>query len=346
MLKKMVSFSNGLCVDTKKALVLAVLAVFTAGMLFAGGGSQSGKSGGTPTMVAIPKQKIPWFEPYSNGITRAAKDFNFNGYYQPPSTADEAEQVRVTRDAITQGANALLVVPNDAQSLVPVFTDARKKGIVVLTHESPDQPEADYDIEMINNDVYGQHFIEQLVKQIGPSGEYAIYVGSLTVPAHNVWADSAEAYAKEKYPGLKLVAPRFPVAEDREKSRQTAIDIVKTYPDLKGFIMFGSQGAPGAAQALKELGLVDKITVIGGGTPDEARPFVKDGSWDAVILWDSGDASYAMAYIAKLILDGKRDEIKQGINIPNIGIPQITGKNILFDKPLILTKDNIDEYHF
>jgi simple sugar transport system substrate-binding protein len=331
----------------KKKVAVLLLVLLAAGGLFAGGGKAQGSaSAGGFTMVAIPKQKIPWFEPYSSGITRAAKDFGFQGFYQPPSTADEAEQVRVTRDAITQGANALLVVPNDAQSLVPVFADARKKGIVVLTHESPDQPEADYDVEMINNNIYGEHFVEQLVKKIGPSGEFAIYVGSLTVPAHNIWADSAEAYAKAKYPGLKLVAPRYPVAEDREKSRQTAIDIIKTYPNLKGFVMFGSQGAPGAAQALKELGLTEKIAVIGGGTPNEARPFVKDGSWDVVILWDSGDASYAMSYIAKMILDGKKSEIKPGFSIPNIGTPQIEGINILFDKPLILTKENIDRYNF
>ena len=331
--------------NSKKLVVSALLVLCIAGVLFAGGAKQDQGKGGY-SMYAIPKQKIPWFEPYSNGIQRAAKDFGFNGYYLPPSTADEAEQVRFTRDAITQGANALLVVPNDANSLVPVFSDARKKGIVVLTHESPDQPEADYNVEMINNDVYGEHFVEQLVKQIGPSGQYAIYVGSLTVPAHNIWADSAEKYAASKYPGLKLVASRFPVAEDREKSRQTALDIIKTYPNLKGFIMFGRQGAPGAAQALRELGLTEKISIIGGGTPDEARPFVKDGSWDVVILWDSGDASYAMSYIAKLVLDGKKADIKSGFTIPGLGSPQIKGINILFDNPLILTKDNIDNYHF
>jgi simple sugar transport system substrate-binding protein len=330
----------------KVKIITALLVALTAGSLSASPAQQSGGKPGEYVMVAIPKQKIPWFEPYAEGISRAAKDLGFKGYYQPPSTADEAEQVRITRDAVTQGANALLVVPNDAQSLVPVFSDARKKGIVVLTHESPDQPEADYDIEMINNSIYGEHYIEQLVKLIGVSGEYAIYVGSLTVPAHNIWADSAEKYAKSKYPGLKLIASRYPVAEDREKARQTTIDITKTYPNIKGFISFGSQGGPGAAQALKELGLTEKIAVVAIGTPNEARSFVKDGSWDTVILWDSGDASYAMAYIAKLILDGKKSEIKQGFSIPNLGTPQIEGINILFDKPLILTKNNVDDYHF
>ena len=35
------------------------------------------------------------------------------------------------------------------------------------------------------------------------AGEYAIFVGGLTVPLHNFWADTGIAYAKEKYPNLK-----------------------------------------------------------------------------------------------------------------------------------------------
>jgi simple sugar transport system substrate-binding protein len=110
---------------------------------------------------------------------------------------------------------------------------------------------------MIMNDVFGWHHIRQLVERIGPTGEYAIYVGSLTVPAHNIWADAAEDYARRNFPGLRLVAPRFPVAEDRELSRQTALDIIRTYPNIRGFLTFGSQGAPGVALALRELGSSD-----------------------------------------------------------------------------------------
>ena len=329
----------------KKSASVAMIMLLVAGSLFAGGARSSGTSGQL-NVAAIPKLKLAWFDAFEAGLLKAGKDFSVNAYQLNPPTADEAVQVRFVRDAINQGANALLVVPNDANSLVPVLRDARKRGIAVLTHESPDQPEADYNVEMIVNELYAQHFVEHLVKKSGPTGEYAIYVGSLTVPAHNIWADASEKYAAEKYPGLKLVAPRFPVGEDRELSRQTALDILKTYPNLKGFITYGSQGAPGVSLALRELGLTNKIAVIGVGTPNEARPFVKDGSWDAVILWDPGEAAYAMTYIAQLILEGKKSEIKPGFSVPTLGTPQIQGINILFDKPLILTIDNIDNYNF
>ena len=329
----------------KKAICLALILLFVAGAVFARG-AQAGQADGRFNMTAIPKLKSAWFDAFNAGLVRAGRDFNVNVFQLDPPTADEATQVRFVRDAINQGANALLVVPNDANSLVPVFSDARRRGIAVITHESPDQPEADFNIEMIMNDRFGAHHIDQLVQRIGPTGEYAIYVGSLTVPAHNIWADAAEAHARANYPGLRLVAPRFPAAEDRELSRQTALDIIRTYPNIRGFLTFGSQGAPGVALALRELGLVDQIVIIGGGTPNEARPFVRDGSWDAVLLWNSGEAAYAMTYVSRMILEGRRNEIRQGFSVPTLGTPQVSGMNILFDRPLILTRANIDDYDF
>jgi len=35
---------------------------------------------------------------------------------------------------------------------------------------------------------------------MGEEGEYIVYVGSLTVPLHNLWADAAIAYKKSTYP--------------------------------------------------------------------------------------------------------------------------------------------------
>ncbi|WP_343552024.1 autoinducer 2 ABC transporter substrate-binding protein [Pantoea sp.] len=298
------------------------------------------------TMVGIPKLRSAWFNDYETGLKKAAKDFKIETFQQAPPTADEAQQVGIIRDAITQGANALLVVPNNASSVEPVFKQARAQKIVVITHESVNQPEADYDVEMIENEKFGSYMMDQFAKHAGGKGEFAIYVGSLTVPAHNTWADAAIKQMKAKYPDMKLVSDRFPVSEDRNASRQKTLELLSTYPDLKGVLAFGSQGGPGAAQALREKGLVGKLTVIGTTSPKESATFLKDGSITESILWSPGEASYAMAYIAKLILDGKRDQIKQGMEIPTLGVPTITGQNIIFDKPLTVTKDNYSKYDF
>ena len=185
--------------SAKKVMCAILGALFVMGAVFAADTRQSEAADGY-TMVAIPKLRSAWFDDYETGVLKAGKEFGVNTYMQAPAAADEAQQVRIIEDAINQGVNVVLVVPNDANSCVPAFTRARERNIVVLTHESPNQPNADFDIEMIDNVKFGERFVEELVAAVGPSGEYAVFVGSLTVPAHNIWADAAIAYARANTP--------------------------------------------------------------------------------------------------------------------------------------------------
>jgi simple sugar transport system substrate-binding protein len=219
-------------------------------------------------MAIIPKLRAPWFNRLDEGAKKAAAEFGVDTYMQAAASADEAEQVRLIQDAISRGVNALLIVPNNAQSLEPVLAQAKQQGMVVITHESPNQKNADFDIEMIDNEKFGRFGLDKMVQFMGSDGEYVIYVGSLTVPAHNIWADAAIKLAKEKYPNLKLDADRFPVSEDQNAARQKTLEIFRTYPNVKGFLCFGSQGAPGAAQAVRDQHLQEKTAVVGTTSPN------------------------------------------------------------------------------
>jgi simple sugar transport system substrate-binding protein len=297
-------------------------------------------------MMSIPKLRATWFDRMEVGLKNAGQEYGIDVSQQAPASADEAQQVRLIEDAINQGNNAILVVPNDANSIVPAFTRAQKQKIVTITHESPQQKNADFDIEMIDNVAFGEKAMEIFVENMGAtSGKYAIFVGSLTVPAHNIWADAAIALAEKKYPGMEQVADRYPVSEDQNAARQAALDIITAHPDIKGFLCFGSQGAPGAAQAVREKGLIGKMTVVGTTSPSQASKYLKDGSFSAAILWDPAEAGYAMVYLAKLVLDGKKSEINADLDIPTLGKPLLVeGNTLVYDRPLIITKDNVDDY--
>ena len=227
----------------------------------------------------------------------------------------------------------------------PVFARAHGQKIVTITHESPDQKNADFDVEMIDNKAFGEKAMELMVKSIGAGeGEYVVFVGSLTVPAHNIWADAGIALAKKKYPGLKMVADRYPASEDQNLARQTALEVITAHPNIKGFLCFGSQGAPGAAQAVREKGLIGKIAVIGTTSPSQAAQYLKDGSFSTSILWDPAEAGYAMTYLAKTVLDGKKASIGPNFDIPTLGKPlAFKGNTLVYDRPLVVTKDNVDQ---
>jgi simple sugar transport system substrate-binding protein len=165
------------------------------------------------------------------------------------------------------------------------------------------------------------------------------------VPAHNIWADAALARAKEAYPNLRQFGDRYPVSEDQSAAHQAALDILTSHPSLKGFLCYGSQGGPGSAQAVGEKKLNGKVVVVCGTSPNQASQYLKDGSMQAVVLWDPAEAAYAMVYLAKLILDGKKSMIAADLDIPKIGKPlSVDGNTLIYDRPLVVTKDNIDQH--
>jgi len=287
---------------------------------------------------------IPWFNRLEVGVKKAGADLGVNAYQIGPSDADPAQQVKMVEDLINKGVKAICITPNDAKALEPAFAKAREKGIIIITHESPDQKGKDYDIEMIDNVKFGRHFWDELVKTMGTTGEYAIFVGGLTVPLHNLWADEGIKYAKEKYPNLKLVSDRIPCGEDQELAKQTTLELLKTYPNLKGIIGFGSLGPLGAAQAIKEKGKVQQVSIVGTVLPAPASKYLKDGSLRAGILWDPRDAGYAMTWVAKQLIDGKK--IVNGMTIPGLGKVTVEGDVIKVDALIDITKANADSFGF
>ncbi|MEW5109683.1 substrate-binding domain-containing protein, partial [Morganella morganii] len=170
---------------------------------------------------------IPWFNQMDKGVQQAAKDLGVNAYQVGPSTPDPAQQVKIIEDLIAKKVDAITVVPNDVTVLEPVFKKAREQGIIVLTHEAPDGHNADWDIETIDNDAYAKATMDELAKNMGGKGGYVIYVGSLTVPLHNNWANLAVEYQKKTYPEMFEVTSRMPVAESIDASFAATNDLMK-----------------------------------------------------------------------------------------------------------------------
>lgn len=288
---------------------------------------------------------MPWFNRMGEGVTNAGKDLGINAYQVGPSSTDAPQQVKIIEDLIAKKVSAITIVPNDANVLEPVFKKARDQGIVVLTNESPGQPSANWDVEIIDNEKFATDNVEEMAKAMGGKGGYVIYVGGLTVPQHNLWADLFVKYQKEHYPEMHEVTTRMPVAENIDDARRTTLDLMKAHSDLKGVISFGSQGPIGAGRAVKEKRARGKVFVFGMMIPSQAASLIKSGDITMGVTYDPATAGYALTAVADKVIKG--EEIKQGLDIPKLGKADVdTDKRIIkFHNVLRVTKDNIDSLY-
>jgi simple sugar transport system substrate-binding protein len=296
-------------------------------------GVGSALADGKPRMGVVVKiGGIPWFNAMEMGIKQRGAELGMDAFMVGPTSADPALQVRAIEDLIAQGVDVIGVVPNDAEVLEPVLARAREKGIKVITHESPKQKNIDWDFELASSKGFGEAYAKDLADKLGCKGDYAVFVGSLTVPLHNAWADAAIAYLKDKCPDMKMVADRFGVAENVDDSRKTALDLIKAHPTLKGFLAFGSQGPIGAARAVEERKLGGKILVLGPFSPGQGKKLVHDGILTGGFMWNPLEAGKVFVTIADMLVKGQ--EIKDGQDIPGLGVvhPDFKAKTIIVDQ--------------
>ncbi|RKL61598.1 autoinducer 2 ABC transporter substrate-binding protein [Thermoanaerobacteraceae bacterium SP2] len=300
-------------------------------------------------IVVMPKLVgIPYFNACEEGAKKAGQDLGVEVIYTGPTKADAAEQVKMIEDLINQGVDAIAVAPNDPAALTPVLKKAKEKGILIADWDTPaDKSIVDLSVHQIDDKQYGEHIWDTLVKYMGTdNAEYAIITGGLSAANLNSWIDAGISYAKTKYPNLKLVTDKVPSDEKQQVAYQKALELIKAYPNLKGIIGISTPAPIGAAQAVQEKGLKDKIAVVGTGLPNDSKAYLKDGSLKASILWDPAKLGYLTVSLVKDMLDGKKPA--DGQDVPNVGKIQVKedGKTVIMGPPTDFTKDNVDQFNF
>ncbi|SNY92229.1 simple sugar transport system substrate-binding protein [Cohaesibacter sp. ES.047] len=315
---------------------------FVAGIALVAGLATSA-SAADPTMGVVVKiGGIPWFNAMEMGIEKRASEIGVDAEMIGPVSADPALQVQAIEDLIAKGVDVIGVVPNDESALEPVLKKAQDAGIIVISHEGPGLKNVDWNFELASAKGFGEAYGKLLAEKVEGGGKYAVFVGSLTVPLHNAWADAAIAWLKANHPEIELVGDRYGVAENVDDSRSTALDLIAAHPDLKGILAFGSQGPIGAARAVEERRKSGEIVVLGPFSPGQGRKMVHSGVLSGGFMWNPAQAGEVFVTMGKMLVNG--EEIKDGMDIPGLGVvhPDVEGHDIITDNLLELNKDSVD----
>ena len=332
----------------KKFMLLALVILLSATCLAVA--AEQKESGEKYEIVMVVKlEGIAWFDNMRLGIEEFNADHpDVNAYQIGADTADPAAQVALIEDLIAKGVDAILVIPNSPESLVPVFKKANDAGILTFTHEASNQANVSYDIEAFANKDFGYQLMDKMVEGIGEKGEWVRFVGHLTSPTHNEWADAEEERAKSKYPNLKMVTSRLEDQENQRIAYEKTLELIRTYPDINGILGIASSMA-GAAQAITEKGLIGKVGAYGTSLPSMIGEYIKKGAAKSAYFWVPSDAGYVTANVAYHALKG--EEITEGMNLGKPGYEKITIKKNKHGTPVIygqawreINKENLNEW--
>ena len=276
--------------------------------------------------IIVPKVSHPWFDEVNKGAQAQAKILSRElgvevvVHYMPPSVADVVEQNAILEQAAKRRPSGIAVDPVDAVGHMTALNRIRDQGIPVVLFDSPSP---DNSITSVGNNFTQQGIIaaERLAKLIGYAGKVAVMQGYPTAPNHKERYE-AQLAILGKYSGITVVDGGID-NDDIETARQQASVVLKSHPDLSGYLCCDASGPIGIASAIKMAGKAGKVKVVGMDGIKPILDAIKEGVIDsssATIPKMQGSMSVLMLWQASL-----------GVQMPqaiDTGIDVITQENV------------------
>ena len=235
--------------------------------------------------VIVPKVVHPWFDEVNKGAKEEAdllgKQLGVKIVvdYIAPTTADVTEQNSILERVATTRPDGITVDPLDASGNRQVFIEIMRRGIKLMTFDSPPPP--DLGIGGVGNNFTQQANIaaEMLLKLVGYKGEIAVMQGFPTAPNHKERYEAHLAYLK-KYPNVKIIDGGID-NDSINTAQQQAAAVLASHPNLVGYLNCDATSA-GIAAAIREAGKVGKVRAVLMDSLHDEVMMVKEGIIDGL----------------------------------------------------------------
>ncbi|MCH5280787.1 MAG: substrate-binding domain-containing protein [Lachnospiraceae bacterium] len=236
------------------------------------------------------------------GITDAGNDCGANVYVGATIGEGDWEiQQSLMEEAVYRGADAIILAPGSSSRLTPYAKEVRKKGIPVILVDTILNDTDSFDTcYMTDNLQAGELAAEEMILLLKESGLSENESASIAIQITSVSSQTVidrlagfNQYWSANAPKSWVVLDDVGLNNgDSELAKQNCIDVLETYPDIKGVFGCNNSSTVGFANGLMETGRTD-VVLIGFDYADETAKLVASPQWCAATVVQS---QYNMGY--------------------------------------------------
>lgn len=299
--------------------VCIVYSVYYFRIFYAGG--DSGKS-----IIVILKTNDPrseYWQSVGSGAKAAAKEseakVNFRG---PLTEVDTKQQIQQLKAAIQEKPNVIVLAPADDDQLLPLVAEVRKAGIGLVVMNDPLNSKEPQSF-VLNNDRYAGKLAGQTLNVQASKASYSAILSDF--PNSAVTLDRMNGVSQELAAVPNSRSETFYTENNEEKAYQIVRSLIAKHNDLTGIVALNAASTLGAAKALKEMNLQDRVRLVGFESSVYEIQLLEQDVLKAIIV----EKPFNMGYLA----------VKTAADLLHKKRPVTT---ILID-PVAVTKDNMDQ---
>jgi ribose transport system substrate-binding protein len=257
-----------------------------------------------PTISVIVKDTTsPYWQTVLAGARKAGQDFGVEiAELGAQSETDADGQIALLEKAVSSNSAAVVIAPAHFAALGRPIDQAAKRAKVVAIDSAADS-RALTSFLATDNVQAGRIAADALAERIQKTyadteGDVALITSSPGVAALEQRAKGFREQIAGKYGALDIVAER--VADSQAAGRDVMLDVIASYPELRGVFASSLIVAKGAAEAIehKTNKTGDKINLVGFGSDSRLVKLLQEGTIAALVVQDPFRMGYEGVKIA------------------------------------------------
>jgi len=261
---------------------------------------------------------LPYFLDHKMGFEAACAELGVTGKFIGPLDYDMTAEAQMIEEAIAQKPKGILVMAFE-DTLAPAINKAKAAGIPVITIDM-DTVNSERDF-FIGGDTYeyGRIHAKTLAEALNGKGDVLLQWKQ----GQNSQDQRAQGFMEEiaKYPDIKIVQ-KVGSETDSSKDADAFKAALQANPNITGISTLVATGAVAAATAVRELGMQDKVKIIGDSKDDATLSLVESGDVYATVAIKTRIEPYIamkMLYLKNYTnIQISQDDQQSGMNIlPN-----------------------------
>ncbi len=271
---------------------------------------------------------------------KAAIEAAGDKYISADAQSSASKQLTDVESLIAQGANALIILAQDASAIGPAVEKAVAEGIPVVAYDRLIENPAAFYLTFDNKEV-GRMQAREVFK-VKPEGNYAFIKGSSSDPnADFLFSGQMEVLKDAIDAGkIKNVGEAYTDGWLPANAQKNMEQILTTNGNKVDAVVASNDGtAGGAIAALQAQGLAGSVPVSGQDGDHAALNRVALGTQTVSVWKDARDLGKNAAEIASQLADGKK--MTEIANVQTFKTPGGNEMNSVFLTPVAITKDNL-----
>lgn len=249
--------------------------------------------------LALSTQTNPFFVQLRDGAQARADELGITLNIQDASD-DPATQTNQLNNAVSSGADVVIVNPTDSDSVVSAVEALNNADIPVIAVDRSSNGGEIASFIASDNVAGGNQAADALAAAIGEEGDIIVLQG---IAGSSASRDRGQGFAEgiAAYPNINVVAQQT-AGFDRTEGLDVASNLLQAHPNVRAIFAENDEMALGALEALGARAGEDVMVVGFDGTADGLAA-VKDGRMVATIAQQPGELGAQAVEQAKKILD-------------------------------------------